>query len=221
MSDNLALPREDPDLARLAASSRRSAIVSALSFALIIGSLAYSSYKLYRAHNEVAALEARKAALTAETEKIEIKLAAERRKAALLTKVVNVTGSQNNEQAKVVKEAIERAIEATPGSAQITPRVYVHIKDEAQRPKAKQIAAKLQSLDYIVPGIEYVGTKAPGVTQLRYFRNEPEELADVKSISDALKGFGLQVETVSSTGGHDRSTSVRRRHYELWFGANF
>ena len=102
--------------------------------------------------------------------------------------------------------------------AKIPPRVYFHIRNENQREKAEQIAAKLQEKGFIVPGIEKLN-EGPTNTELRFFNGS--EPADTQALVNLLNQLGLKVNPVDLSSRYKNSTSIRPRHYEVWISANF
>ncbi len=99
-------------------------------------------------------------------------------------------------------------------SAELLPRVYVHIASEDQRPTAVAARTALRDAGYLVPGIENVGTKAPATTQLRYFITDEEALGE--KISAVLKGVSISAPANFITGF--ANANIRPHHFELWFG---
>src|SRR5205823_3983339 len=96
-------------------------------------------------------------------------------------------------------------------------RVYVHIREETQRPQAIDDAKRIQTklgADYILPGIQRV-EKGPSATELRYFR--PSEEKEAHAIAQALKDSGIDAKVQYITG-YEQSTGIRPRHFELWYG---
>lgn len=103
-------------------------------------------------------------------------------------------------------------VEPTP-SANIKPRVYFHIKREAQRSQAHRAAAALSAKgDIEVPGIQKLDV-GPSSTELRFFRRSEE--AEAVKIGNNLKALGIEA-TVRYVPGFEDSKSIRPRHYELW-----
>ncbi len=121
---------------------------------------------------------------------------------------------------KIAQTAFKSAVESSPKAAQTLPRVYEQIASERQRPEAKMVADQLSARGYIVPGIEYVGAKAPRKTQVRYFKDFDNEQTkkDLREILDTLTAAGVQA-TPAPIPGYETSTKIRQRHYELWFGS--
>ncbi|HEX8164146.1 MAG TPA: hypothetical protein VF538_19910 [Pyrinomonadaceae bacterium] len=101
--------------------------------------------------------------------------------------------------------------------AKLPPRVYMHIRNESQRGKAEQIAAKLQERGFIVPGIERLDA-GPANAELRYFNGS--EPVDTQALVNALNELGLKVNPVDLSNRYKNSTSIRPRHYELWVDTN-
>ncbi len=96
---------------------------------------------------------------------------------------------------------------------EIPPRVYFHIREESQRDPARAVADFLARYAYTVPGIQKVA-QGPAKTELRYFRRTEKEEAE--SIVVVLKELGIPAE-IRYFPGYEGSTSIRPRHYELWF----
>lgn len=122
----------------------------------------------------------------------------------------------------VAKQVIDKAIvESTPPGAKIAPRIYMHIREESQRERAKQIAEKLREREYVVPGIQKVGMNKSwsDKTELRYFREREE--GEAEDIVEILKTLGLNDTIKQYIPGYENSTKIRDRHYEIWVGPNF
>jgi hypothetical protein len=109
-------------------------------------------------------------------------------------------------------------------TARIGPRVYIHIADEKYRPAAIAFERRLEdaSVDgsrVVVPGIELVRTSLPR-SVLRCFR--AQECAEegprlVEAVNMLLAQPQVRLQDLSATYG--RSSSIRPRHYEIWFTA--
>jgi hypothetical protein len=91
----------------------------------------------------------------------------------------------------------------------------LHISDESQRDTANLAAAKLRSAGFIVPGIEYVGQKAPNATQVRYFQRDDEQGKDLSAILKTLNAGGIKAQPQFILLP---SSAAVARHFELWFG---
>lgn len=109
-----------------------------------------------------------------------------------------------------------------PGA--LAPRMWIYIAQEEQRKAAQALEARLRSVrigDAVLelPGIVLVKA-APTRTMLRCFR--PEECrkdgtALAGTVNALLRSPTLTLEDFSALYGS--STSIRARHYELWFAA--
>ncbi len=122
---------------------------------------------------------------------------------------------------KVAKvEELRDALRVKPASPndQITPRVYIHIRSNAQREIAAQLGSQLASaLEVVVPGVQRV-TSGPNATELRYFNSANK--AEAKTIASFLQQqSGVQVEA-AYVSGYENSSLIRPRHYELWFSSD-
>lgn len=109
---------------------------------------------------------------------------------------------------------LEQALSPSPSTAfrAATPRIYIHIREEGQRPGARQVAEFLAGT-WTVPGIERLDV-GPASTELRYFRRQ--EQAEAEEIGRAIRSRGVPVE-VRYVPGFETSSRVRLRTYELWF----
>lgn len=96
-------------------------------------------------------------------------------------------------------------------------RIFVHIRHEKQRIKAKSdIQLFIANLgdDFIVPGIQKVSF-GPNETQLRYFL--PDDKKEAKEIAKKLKDSGLGEVTHKIVKGYENVKGMRPRTYELWY----
>jgi hypothetical protein len=140
---------------------------------------------------------------------------------ALVNIAINDRNAQVSEQAKKLVDDV--TVSADPALAkavddkvaQIQARVYIHIRDEAQRGLARQIEVILEGRGVIVPGIERVA-KSPSDNELRYFRTAEE--GDAKRIAGLVQDAGLIEVRAKYVPGHENSKAMRLRHFELWLG---
>lgn len=102
---------------------------------------------------------------------------------------------------------------AAPSTLAIKPRVYVHIRTEAQRePALKLVAALGTRVNVDVPGIERLD-RGPKTTELRYFRKADE--LEAGQIAQAITALDTPAAAIY-VPGYEASTGIRQRHYELW-----
>ena len=104
---------------------------------------------------------------------------------------------------------------ANPNVANILPaRVYIQIESEQQSTKARSIQAELEKSNYVVPGFEVVGVRAPRSYELRFYRQADEERS--KEIVALLKrNLNLDVKPVYLKG-QENNEKIRPGHFELW-----
>jgi hypothetical protein len=121
---------------------------------------------------------------------------------------------------QVVEQDVKDEIDAVRQSVvgQIAPRVYFHIASESQRERANTLASRLETLGWVVPGVEYKET-SPATTQLRVFK--AGELAESESIASDLRGLGVDARVTDLSARYGNSTAIRARHYELWLGKDY
>ena len=122
------------------------------------------------------------------------------------------------------KPAAQAVTGDNPAPAQASPRVYIQIADPGQRQSVRAFEARLESAGFdrgriIVPGIELVKAPPPR-SILRCFR--AAECADeAKRLMEAINRLlaAPRVELDDLSGRYGSSSSIRPRHYELWFAA--
>ena len=102
--------------------------------------------------------------------------------------------------------------------AKLTPQIYIHVTDEAQRQRARAVQQKLQDQGYLAPGIEIVSKVKVENTILKYFHDDEVEKQDTQQILTVLKGLGVKIENPDYVRGYNRT---RFRQYEIWFGPDF
>ncbi len=112
-------------------------------------------------------------------------------------------------------EAINKAVDDEPSLAQVAGRVYLHIREESQRPKARAIGKRLQAQGYIVPGIERL-PKGPARSEVKYFKQA--DAAEGKRLAEDLRQAGVADAQAVYAEGYENSGRVRRRHFEVWLG---
>ncbi len=94
-------------------------------------------------------------------------------------------------------------------------RVYFHIRDAAQRGPAEAIEAAVEKLDgVVVPGIQQLAA-GPDGSELRVFR--AAERDEGERIADVIRRQGVGDLTVRLISGYEQSTTIRKRHFEVWF----
>lgn len=218
---------DEHKLDRLQSTARLLAIGVLLVFVALIG---YSGYRLRGIQKQIEASTAtldeqriklrkqeealaegrrRKAELEGEIAEVEQRLAAMRELSSRIAQ----------ENPALVRRAAEEAIVANPATAASLPRVFPQIRREAQRAGAREIARKLETAGFLVPGIENVGDKSPRRSQVRYFRQNEEGRKDVRELVDLLRQAGVTAEA-TFVEGYEESIQARRQ-YEIWFGDDF
>ncbi|MEQ1684377.1 MAG: TIR domain-containing protein [Burkholderiaceae bacterium] len=92
------------------------------------------------------------------------------------------------------------------------PLAYIQIANEAQRPLADTLAAKMRSFGYDAPAIELVGARAPETTQVRVQGKSDRSYARwvTKAVGEAIDARPGVSELRNARPGVDT--------YEIWFG---
>jgi uncharacterized protein YoxC len=212
------------DERKLKSIKRVSQVIAALSIAAFLALLGYSVYRLYSINREIEDAKEELSKMNAQREILAKDIKDMEQKFNELSNKYKVVSEVNDKIAnidrKIVKQAVDEVIKAAPRTADILPRIYIQIRDESQRARAKLIASRLQQNGFIVPGIENVGEKASGNSVLKYFHKNDEEAGDAKKIAEILQGEKIAADP-KYTPGFDDSSKIRPRHYELWLGSDF
>jgi len=132
------------------------------------------------------------------------------RKAALAASI----GALSRVDAKQLRSAVEQEVTADPNAAQLLPRVYLQIVDQADRGWAERCGKLLQQAGIIPLGVEYV-PRAAGLrrTDVRYYKQA--ERAGAERIVEILRTAGV-VATLNYLN-QEHNTNVRPNHFEVWF----
>lgn len=212
------------DERKLKSIKRVSQVIAALSIAAFFALIGYSAYKLYSINRETAEATEKLNVVKKEAAQLEADIKSKRDEIAELDKKIEALNEINSKisitNPQLVRQAIKEVIDSSPKAAEVLPRIYVHIKDESQRARARQVVSKLQENKFIVPGIENVGEKASSNTVLKYFHKNDEETADAKKIIELLQSEKIAA-NAQYIPGSENSNKIRPRHYELWLGADF
>lgn len=94
----------------------------------------------------------------------------------------------------------------------LPPRVYLHIRVEQQRDRARELAKHLETQGFVVPGIERVEA-GPTTAELRYYF--PGDAQEANEVVALLQAAGLTV-SPRHLSGREQVPGVRPRLYELW-----
>jgi hypothetical protein len=92
----------------------------------------------------------------------------------------------------------------------------VHVSGDEEREAARRVTQLLETAQWVVPGIQRVGTRSPKVSQLRYFKQT--EQPEAEQIATVLKKGGYEV-SLAYIAGYEDSKAIRPMHFELWFAA--
>jgi hypothetical protein len=115
-----------------------------------------------------------------------------------------------------VQDYIVKTAESDPDSARNLPsRIYIHIRDDRQRDKGKQVKDKLSEEGFIIPDLIKIGEKVPDNIELRYFRKYEKD--EAIRIVDMIRSLNIDAKDVYIPG-YENSLKIHPRHYELWFG---
>jgi hypothetical protein len=115
-----------------------------------------------------------------------------------------------------LKGADVQAAVDSQSSANLLPRVYVQIVDQADRDYAEYVKNRLTTAGVLVLGIQYVPQAAAtqSKTDVRYYRQADE--TEAKKIVDVLKTAGQTSAYAFIPRGQENNPNVRPNHFEAW-----
>jgi hypothetical protein len=196
----------EADLREARTSARKATVLTLLSGIVVLASFLFGAHQISDRHKQIITLDGEIATKQAAYQKIESQVnSLEKQATALRSLVAAIPGEQ-------VQQAISNSF---VDSANLPARVYIHIANENQRSTAEKAAASLRAAGFLVPGIEYVGSRGPIPTQLRYFKQSDENGSDLPRIMEALNNAGIKAQSQYLSLP---SSTARPRHFELWFG---
>ena len=182
--------------------------------------LATATWQLTSVRSEINALDVQKGNLqtdVADLQKQKETAEAARLKAEEQRKAVAVALSYL--PAGQLQTAIDKQIAATPRTATLLPRIYLHTVDRADTSRADSVRKKLQEAGYVVLGIEYVPTaKNLKRTDVRFYhateRPEAEKIARVMNDAGEPNAFVNYLEQ------YENDPKARANHFEVWLASN-
>lgn len=206
-------------LDQLARASRRSALVGALGLVVFLGSLVFGSVYLNSVSEKLQARQARLDTLQEELVLTELQIAEQREDVDSLR---SLKENLFNELAAIDRARATRTVQTVVDSMKATrqtPRVWIHIAREEQRPAAREVQQLLETAGVSVQGIERVD-RAPRTSQLRIFRDA--ERTGARRIQQLLEteGYRFSLENLTPTYSKKDLSWLRPGHFELWFGTS-
>jgi septal ring factor EnvC (AmiA/AmiB activator) len=205
---------------QLGKSSRRAGIASLLGAIIVVGSLVYSALKLHALQQSVQAAEQELEAKKKQLQGLDAEIKEKQAQAQALQRTMLRIGSASTQSGQQVQEAFRAEIASRPETAQLLARVWLHIRDESQRAKAKTVAQALVTAGFSVPGIEMVGDKSPKENQVRYFEKNDQVTKDCDAIVDVAAKMNITLKKQYIPPSPDL-VAIQARHYEIFFGPDF
>ncbi len=233
-------PERKLNLGRLERLQRLLQYVAALVLLVFVGliALAWTELRDLNARRDRARLELLRTEeeLADATDELELKkkaLDAAQSVNTVLSGVAEAYKEEHPDRAEQVTAAVRNAVEAsitqsggtlvgqTPGpvvASKIPPRVYIQIMRANQRARAAEVARRLQSEGFIVPGVENMERKGhrQSGSDVRFNPGEEMAAADTEKIRAVLGGFNVKLKEIKLP-----ASAARPRHYELWLGDDF
>jgi hypothetical protein len=102
-----------------------------------------------------------------------------------------------------------------PAETPSGPRLYINVRNEAQRAWAEQIVRPLGERGIRVAGIRVVSS-GPEEADLRYYNLSERD--DVLKVAVALREFGLRAQQLRHID--ETAQAAAPRQYELWLPAS-
>lgn len=133
----------------------------------------------------------------------------------LAGKLASAVAKAEKEGSSVRKVATKLA-DVTKARIELRPRIYMHVRSNAERMAAKAVERLLEKNNWIVPGIERVGVKAPKVSLLKYFKKADETMAKQILSSLTKANYNISLKYIS---GYEDSKAIRPMHFEIWFAS--
>jgi hypothetical protein len=137
--------------------------------------------------------------------------------------VLRLVEEVDKSEADNLKKIIAQTVD--PNDRKKLPvRIYIQIQDDKQRDQAKRVQERLEKSQLgngerlVVPGIENVGGRKLSTTMLKYFNEEEKDLSD--QIVAILQRLGIHEITARFIPGYSNSTTMRPKHFELWFSTD-
>lgn len=131
-----------------------------------------------------------------------------------LAEKLAVAVSEGETEQSEVRMVANQVAEEAGARARLLPRVYVHIRAEEDRLRARSVGEELKTGGYVVPGVERLVDIGPSSSQLRYFKKA--ERHEANQVAAFLDSIGVAV-NMKYIPGYEVSKSIQPRHYELWF----
>jgi hypothetical protein len=199
-----ALRRETEQAKALVEAKRKllrrtyAVLIFVLAAAVVIAGAAYHFWK------KAAVLDRKAKQLSKETTSLN------KEKREIAEKLFKVQTEYNDLFAKGVQQTVASEDQRLPNQP-VT--IYLHISNDEQRPRAKEIARLLLQNGIKVPGIQ----KVSGATRsnVRYFRREDEsEAQGIAKLLNEYLAAGAPIKPQLIKGFEQR---VPRKQYEIWF----
>lgn len=202
---------------RLAHESRRSGIIGFLGGIVVMGGLAILVWATMNQINKNKSLTTEVQTKTVQVTEAQQQATTANEQATTAKTVLSATVENLQTQSGAISasatSALDQAFDANPNAAKLLVRVYIHIHAEAQRKSAQDVARALRSAGFIVPGID-VKPQSVKVSQVHYYANDPQSLADADAIAKAAATTGIQVTTRQVPQA--ATDKLKPRAYGLW-----
>jgi hypothetical protein len=205
----------------LARESRKSAIVGFFGGVIVVVGLGATYYAFLQTRSSLKTEIVKTDNLTTEVKTKSVEASTAKQQAAATKAVFSATvenlQGDNATVSATTTAAIDKAFDANPSAASLLIRVYVHTSSPAQQTNAATIASVLRGAGILVPGIDVKQEKVKQ-TEIHYYDDDSQSLADVAAISAALAKAGIMIKPRKVPRA--LSDKLKPRAYGLWVGSD-
>jgi hypothetical protein len=205
---------------RLARESRRSALLGFLGGVVVVGGLTFTVLATLDANNLLKFQITKNNSLKTEVTNKTAQAVAADQKAATVKSVLSTTIAGLQSQGPAISagttSAVDHAFDVNPIAATLLVRVYVHSHAATQHARAVAIAGALRDAGFIVPGID-VQPQSYKSTEVHYYTDDQQSLADADAIVKALAGSGVVV--IKRQVPASKADHLKPRAYGLWLAS--
>lgn len=206
---------------RLAHESRRSGLIGFLGGAAVMGGLALLVWTGMTTKQQLTTQVNNNKSLTSEVQVKAEQAAVAQQQAATAKTVLSATVENLQAQSPSVSastaSALDQAFESDPNAAKLLVRVYVHIHEQPQRPRAVKVARALRAAGYIVPGVD-IKPESVSESEVHYYSGDSQSISDVNAIVKVVTATGISCKARQVPQA--QTDRLRPRAYGLWIGTD-
>lgn len=202
--------------------SKRSTALTLVGFVVFGGWMVFSTYELRSLERQRTRLADQNSELATEKELLEsnideLQTVESELQARITSAKVQLERLQMGPGSDDAAQAAWSILQTAPRSVEEgpSPKVYIHLRSNAQSTAGREMAAALREQGFEVPAADILVDVGPRRSQIRYFRasdmNEAERIAGILG-----ERFPNGVWDTVLVDGYENSVSIRPLHFELW-----